>query len=197
MKRPIDRIRDSALSMEVGEPGERSTITEMIKIADKLHIVTGLSIYRIMLADEIDPERTNPAVPNSQQKVLQYGSESPLVCKTLLTAKQLFGEGSPFANNSSDVIRLSFECLKDLAALSDISQAFAEGEDSVRSRLLETNDQNRSLILPSTPNLESKCKEFIQKADHSLQSIFGIARLFYGANLKGWFEGLALQLHCL
>ncbi|MFT4275405.1 MAG: hypothetical protein QM576_03520 [Rhodopseudomonas sp.] len=193
MKRPIDKIRESALSMEIGEPGERSTITEFVKIADKLHIVTGSAIYRVMLADEIDPERTNPAVPNSQQKVLHYGSESPLVCKTLLTAKQLFGEGSPLADKS-DAIRLSFECLRDLVALADSAQAFSEEETSVRSRSFETRDQHRSLILPSTPNLAASCKEFILKSDHSLQSLFGIAKLFYGANLKGWFEGLHSEI---
>jgi hypothetical protein len=91
MKRPIDRLRESALSMEVGEPD--GPITGFVKIDDRLHIVTIRAIYRIMLADEIDPGRTNPNVPNAQQKVLDHGSESEMVGKTLLTAKQLFDSG--------------------------------------------------------------------------------------------------------
>jgi len=92
MKRPIDSLRDSAMSMEIGPSGGR--ITEMVEIGERLHTVKTDSIYRIMLADEIDPGRTNINVPNSQQKVLDYGSDSPFVAKTLLTAKRYLRRAS-------------------------------------------------------------------------------------------------------
>ncbi|MDF0497222.1 IS66 family insertion sequence element accessory protein TnpB [Bradyrhizobium yuanmingense] len=81
------RIRESAMSMDVGPSGGH--ITGMVKIGERLHTVKTDSISRIMLADEIDPNRTNINVPNSQQEVLDCGSDSPLVAKTLLTGKQL------------------------------------------------------------------------------------------------------------
>src|SRR4051812_42999973 len=114
MKRPIDHLRESALSMEVGESD--SPITGFVKIGGRLHIVTTRAIYRIMLADEIDPDRTNPDVPNSQQKVLDYGSDSEFVGKTLLTAKQLLDSG--FLRQGFDTeaaMKFSFECVKELA----------------------------------------------------------------------------------
>ncbi|WP_439406395.1 hypothetical protein ACNJX9_33985 [Bradyrhizobium sp. DASA03076] len=136
MKRPIDHLRDSAMSMEVGSSGSR--ITGMIKIGDRLHSVKTDSIYRVMLADEIDPGRTNINVPNSQQKVLDYSSDSPLVAKTLLTAKQLFEKGFLGPDfESAKAIELSFECLKNLAAMSDLATEFRRQDDDVESRLAD------------------------------------------------------------
>ncbi|WP_144441538.1 hypothetical protein [Bradyrhizobium sp. CCGE-LA001] len=89
------------MSMDVGPSGG---------IGERLHTVKTDSIYRILLADEIDPDRTNINVPNSQQKVLDYGSDSPLVAKTLLTGKQLFEKGFLGPNfESTKVIELSFD----------------------------------------------------------------------------------------
>lgn len=138
MKRPIDHLRDSAMSMEVGPSGGR--ITEMVKIGERLHTVKTDSIYRIMLADEIDPGRTNINVPNSQQKVLDYGSDSPLVAKTLLTAKQLFEKGFLAPDfESTKAIELSFECLKNLAAMSDLAAAFSRQDDDEESRAAKSS----------------------------------------------------------
>ncbi|MDA9446010.1 MULTISPECIES: hypothetical protein [Bradyrhizobium] len=193
MKRPIDHLRDSAMSMEVGPPGGR--ITEMVKIGERLHTVKTDSIYRIMLADEIDPGRTNINVPNSQQKVLDYGSDSPLVAKTLLTAKQLFEKGFLDPDfESTKAIELSFECLKNLAAMFDLAAEFSRQDDDVESRLAELQIKGCSLALPSAPNVEPRCKEFIQRADHALQALFAIASMFYGSKFKGWFEGLAEEI---
>ncbi|WP_157784135.1 hypothetical protein [Bradyrhizobium yuanmingense] len=193
MKRPIDSLRDSAMSMEIGPSGGR--ITEMVKIGERLHTVKTDSIYRIMLADEIDPGRTNINVPNSQQKVLDYGSDSPFVAKTLLTAKQLFKKGflgSDF--ESAQAIELSFECLKNLAAMSDTASAFSRRDEEEERQLAQLQIKDRSLALPSAPHLESRCKEFIQRADHALQALFAIATMFYGSKFKGWFEGLAEEV---
>ncbi len=190
MKRPIDRLRDSALSMEVGST--TSPITGMVKIGDRLHIVKADSIYRVTFADEVDPDRTNIDIPNSQQKVLEYGSDSSLVGKTLLTAKQLFDGGFLGRHfDSETAIGLSFECLKNLAAMSDLALAFKKQDEHEEEFLSQQTIKNRSLMLPSAPNLEPRCKEFVQRADHALQALFGISSLFYGGKIKGWFEGLA------
>src|SRR5262249_44833244 len=130
--------------------------------------------------------------PNSQQKVLNYGSDSPLVGKTLLTAKQLLE--SNFLKRGFDTegaITGSFECLKELAVMFDLSQLLKAQEEEARKTIDGMLIQNRSLTLPSARNLEAHCKEFIQRADHSLQVLFGIAALFYGKSFKGYFEGLA------
>ena len=86
----IKRLRESAISMEVGDANDRSAITGMMPIGGLLHIIKENGIYECKLADHIDPERTNPNVPNVQQKILSIGSSSDLTARTLLTAKSLF-----------------------------------------------------------------------------------------------------------
>jgi hypothetical protein len=76
----------------------------------------------------------------------------------------------------------------------DLFTVLKSHEDRARTLLEETSINNRSLVLPSASNLEARCKEFVQRADHSLQALFGIAALFYGAKFKGWFEGLADEI---
>lgn len=90
-KRPIDRVRDSAMSMKVGVP-EDGAIKEMFGLKDRMLFILERAIYAMQLADEIDPNRSNISIPNTQQKLLGRGAEDPLVAKTLLTAHTLFKE---------------------------------------------------------------------------------------------------------
>ena len=86
--RPIDKVRNSGLSMTL--PADTGGITHMGEINGALHMIGGSAIYRVQLADEIDPERTNIAIPNTHQKVLSYGTDFPYVRQTLMTARRLF-----------------------------------------------------------------------------------------------------------
>jgi hypothetical protein len=66
--RPIDEVRNSALSITL--PADTGGIADMGEINGALHIIGGSAIYRVRLADEIDPECSNIAIPNTHQKVL-------------------------------------------------------------------------------------------------------------------------------
>jgi hypothetical protein len=88
-KRPIDRMRESGGSMEIGTPDDRSPVSLAVEVDEKLYVVKAKGIYEIKLADQIDPQRTNPNVPNTQQKIHPYGSENEIVSRTLLTAIEL------------------------------------------------------------------------------------------------------------
>jgi hypothetical protein len=117
--RPIDKVRNSALSITL--PPDTGSISDMGEINGALHMIGGSAIYRVQLADEIDPERTNIAIPNTHQKVLSYGTEFPYVRQTLMTARRLFSNnvlGSAFDYKTG--INVSFEALHDLAAMHDI-----------------------------------------------------------------------------
>jgi hypothetical protein len=89
-QRPIDVLRNSAKSGRIGGDGDDSAITEMIPIGDKLYIVKERGIYAMQLADQIDPQRTNAGIPDTQQKILPIGSDDPLVARTLMKAHTLF-----------------------------------------------------------------------------------------------------------
>jgi hypothetical protein len=88
-KRPIERLRDGAVSLEVKTPDDDSAITGMITFGDRLLVVKEKGIYEIKLADQIDPERKNIQVPNTVQRVLPYGSNEPWVGAVLLTGHEL------------------------------------------------------------------------------------------------------------
>ena len=66
--RPIDKVRNSGLSMTL--PEDVGDIHGMIEINGNLHIIGSLAIYRVQLADNIDPQRTNIKIPNTYQKAL-------------------------------------------------------------------------------------------------------------------------------
>lgn len=189
-KRPIDRMRESAMSMRVGTPDDPSAITEMIPIGDILHVVKEKGIYACQLADAIDPGRTNPHVPNIQQRVLALGSESPLAGRTLLTAKELFHEHFlPDSFDRKAGLILAFDALKDLAAMQEIAEQVQSAQAAVQ--LEDRRHQDRSVVLPSIGDVGAHCKSFIQKADHVLQALLGMVKLFYGADAgKAWFESL-------
>jgi hypothetical protein len=188
MKRKIDEIRDSAISMEIESPDDPSPIVEMVSVADRMHVIKGGGIYRVTLADHVDPGRTNPAIPNSYQKILKYGADSEIVGKTLLTAKALFNPTLLLAHiDCKEGLRLSLEALNDIAAMSDIVEAIRIQQNAIME---EFNGRNgRSLALPCIPNLFGVCKDFIQKADHSVQSTYQMSTIFTGTR-KGWFEEL-------
>jgi hypothetical protein len=89
-RRPIDILRDSGGQIKVGTPDDESDITDMFEFDGSMHVIKRNGIYRLRLPDEIDPKRTNAALPRTQQQILAYGSDSEMVVRTLLTANRLF-----------------------------------------------------------------------------------------------------------
>ena len=118
-KRPIDILRDSAGVMTVGEPGDEIVAT--FELRGSLHMVTGNGIYSIQLADQIDPERTNPNIPNTHQLVRRCGADSEIVARILLTATELFDPtylAEPFDHKTA--LEFVFDALKDLIDARDL-----------------------------------------------------------------------------
>jgi hypothetical protein len=190
-KRPIDQKRDAGGVMEIGTSDDQSAITTIFPIGDDLYIVKERGIYEVKLADRIDPNRTNIAIPNTQQRVLNYGSDAPVVGRTLLTAKELFNPTYlPKNLDLTEALRLCFESLKDLAAMLDVAAAL-EQDRLAATRAVEHNLQKGGAVaLPAVGKIAARCKDFVQKADHSLQSLLGIVRVFYGNHAgRQRFEG--------
>jgi hypothetical protein len=128
-KRPIDRKRDAGGVMEIGTPDDPSAITAIFPIGDDLYVVKERGVYEVKLADRIDPNRTNIAIPNTHQRVLNYGSDAPVVGRTLLTAKELFNPTYlPKNLDLTQALRLCFETLKDLAAMLDVAAALEQDQ---------------------------------------------------------------------
>lgn len=190
-KRPIDMIRDSALSMSVGAP-EDGAICEMISIGDHLHIISEHAIFAVQLADDIDPARTNAAVPNTNQKVLPYGAKDAAVGRILLTAGAMFKAthlGREFPEQQA--LKLAFDLLRDVAAMLDMHADLLKVIETTTRKVNAQVKADRSWVLPAVGDAKSRCDAFAQKLGHAIDKMEAIARLFYPEEcLKRWIDAL-------
>lgn len=188
--RPIDKIRNSGGSITL--PSDTGGITDMGEINGALHLIGGSAIYRVQLADEIDPQRTNVTIPNTHQKVLSYGTDHLFVRQTLMTARRLFNDN--VLNSVFDCktgINLSFEVLLDMAAMRDIIEKMHDKLKQVSEEMKNIAVDQRSVKIPSMGDARGEAKAFLQKADHVTVTLFNIAKLFYSDTIgPRWFESL-------
>lgn len=188
--RHIDKVRKSAVAMTL--PPDAGGITDMVEINGALHMIGGSAIYRVQLADEIDPERTNIAIPNTHQKVMSYGTKFPYVRQTLMQSRRLFKDkvlGSAFDYKAG--INFSFDALKDLTAMYEMRVDLLARLEKAREDLKTQASEHRSLHVPAMGDMRGMTESFLQKADHVALDLFKIVRLFYGDEIgKGMFDGL-------
>ncbi|WP_395048001.1 hypothetical protein [Flavobacterium sp.] len=189
-KNSIDRKRESGGMAEIGTK-EDGAILEMPKIGDRLIVIKEKSIYEFMMADDIDPERTNINLPNNIHKlVIGQGADSELVSKTFLTAKTLFK--SEFFDKSIDTDRaltLSLEILQEIVILEKEINDYIEKEEKVSEEYEGKRNKSVSYSIPAIGDIETRCKTIFQKADHIEQILIEIIAVFYPN------EGLKKQSH--
>lgn len=189
--RLIDRLRDGAISMKIGRP-EDGGVQTMVPMEGALYAVHAHAIYAIRLADQIDPERTNAAVPNTHQRILAMGAQDPEVGRIFLTAHVFFksmhlGEQFP----EMKALSLAFEYLQDIAAMMDLRRNLEVAvQDAVR-RYEDLPKQHRNLGLPALGDAAARCDAFAQKVGHAIDTLKAIARLFYPEEVKRkWIDSL-------
>lgn len=194
-KRPIDKIRESAGSWKIEEPGDQTKITGFIKIGEKrLLIATERGLYEFKLADQIDPERTNISIPNVQQRVLHYGSQTRFVARTVQTASALFGKGHFSKINTDKVIELALAAAQELASMQDAADRL-RAEQLTATVSGSVPVRNRMATLPVIANLDARVKNFVQSLDHAYKALFETTELFYGTGYrKRWFEAFVKLL---
>lgn len=189
-KRPIDRKRESGGHADIGSE-EDGAIIEMKNIGGRLLIIKERSIYEMVMADDIDPERTNINLPTTIHKlIIDKGTESETVSRTLLTAMTLFRP--EYISNTVDcskLIGLTIDLLSEISILEKEIKEYQFAEKTASDEYEERRNQKVSYKLPSVVSLESKCKTIFQKADHIEQTLMDIIVKFY-PNL-----GLTKQSH--
>ncbi|KAB2920654.1 MAG: hypothetical protein F9K30_16120 [Dechloromonas sp.] len=190
--RPIDEIRNSAMSMKIGAPDD-GTITEMVCVGDRMLVVMERAIHVMQLADSIDPDRNNIAIPNTQQRLLSRGADDPIVAKTLLTAQVLFKKthlGNDFDEQRG--LTLSLDLLKDIATMADMLNATQDAQDTAIGAFEKETKAGRHLMLPAIGDAEARCDAFAQKVGHAVDILRDMACLFYGEALKKkWIDSLS------
>lgn len=189
-KRPIDKKRESGGYADIGTL-EDGAIIEMTEIASRLLVIKERSIYEMIFADKIDPERTNINLPQTINKlIIDKGTESEIVGRTFLTAKTIFK--SEYLNDSincNSVLSLSIDLLSELSLLEKEINEYSQEEIRVSLEYEKNRNEKVSFQLPSIVNLESRCKTIFQKADHVKQTLMEVITLFYPSS------GLTKQSH--
>jgi hypothetical protein len=187
-KGPIDRLRDGAGAFKISTPDDDSPITGMMSLGKRLLVIKRKGIYEVKLADQIDPERTNINAPNTIQRVLSFGSDDPWVGAVVLTAHELLKHSVLDERiDCEKSLNLVVDIAQDIAAAKEMAAQFSAVQDSAINSFNAQIQKDRSVILPSTSNGATRCKEFLQKLDHSLRELFKIVKIFYeNVGLGGW-----------
>ena len=193
--RPIDKLRSGAGSLEINTPDDDSAISEMISTADRLLVVKDKGIYEIKFADQVDPERTNIDVPNTIQRILPYGAQDAWIGAVVLTANHLLRSPClPSDINGAEAFAVVLEIAEDIAGAHELVEKYCDAEN-VAIRSFDPNiRKNRSFIVPALGNIETRCNEFLQRSDHSLQKLFRIVQVFYPDVGSGRWEGLKTKI---
>ncbi len=181
--------RSQGGSFAVGsEDGDN--MSAFVKVDDQLMCITRKNIRTVLMADTIDPERTNPNIDHNVQHVLPYGSDNEFVGRTFQQASILFEEHTlPKSVDHNKGVSISLSFLKEITSLDKIKKDYLAEEDEIKTKL------SKNSPIPSLPNLEQKVKGFISNTDHACGLIMEIANLFYfDVKGKGWESKLISKL---
>jgi hypothetical protein len=80
---------------------------------------------------------------------------------------------------------ITFEALKNLVSTREIAESYATTEDAAIDLFSNQQRTRGSLVVPSIGDVESRCKSFMQKADHVCGAMYGIGSLFYNVDVRG------------
>ncbi len=188
-KHPIDVLRDSAGSMTIGTADDKSAITGMLTFTDKLFIVKEKGIYQVQMADDFDPDRTNPSIPNAQKLVLKHGSKSEFVGRTLLLGDQLLKEIYLRNNVKRDrIMPQILELTQKLSLMNDIAREHKRQERRAIRQIekagVRSETDDTAFHLPQIPSLSENLTTFFINAKFALQCLLDIAYDIYGPHLK-------------
>jgi hypothetical protein len=180
--RPIDRVRDGAGVLTVGTKTD-GVLTGMIALSDVAFMVKERAIYKLLMADDIDPGRENINIPNSVQLVLDAGSNSDLIARTILTADILFPKTYFSDGVRGEIVLGTVEIAKNLLAAQEIVVALRALVDEL-SQPVEVKD--RAATLPSVGSLEQRVNAFVQAAHSAVQQLYDLPRSLIKFPPRGW-----------
>ncbi|CDM57610.1 MULTISPECIES: hypothetical protein [Rhizobium] len=195
-KKPIDKIRDGAGQMDVGDEAD-GRITSATTINDRLYIIKERAVYVIAMADEIDPDRTNIGIPNTQQLVLSIGSDSEIIQRILLTAAELFKKDRLLPEiDWNAALVTALDIVKDLVAAQEIAESYNVAKLNAESKMQSA--KGMSFRLPAIPDIQARTKDYIQKMDHAFQNVYRLCSIFYDEKdmraAGAWLDGFVVNL---
>lgn len=173
-RRHIDRFRDGAGQAQI--EGGTGAIVRMITIESehRLYFLTERGLASAQMADQIDPERQNPNIPQFVQRMdLSYGADAPFMQRSLCVGAELFQQAYLPERIAKDApLTIALSVAKEFAEVADTIKALSENEAETRARLGRGEIQIG--VIPRTPNLNGR----IEQAVHHLRAVqLAIVRL--------------------
>lgn len=186
--RPIDKLRNAAISLEVGNGDDSETIS-MIPLSDGLLVVRTNDIYKVILADTTDPNRTNIKIQNAQQKVCDYGANDWIVGLVLLTAERLIKSPPYFKKdfNCIKALEISFKCTHELLAMRRIAMHL---QKTIEDAMDNFEPNTGTLRIPHTSNLTADMRAYFEKSKQLSILWFELIKLFFPAIHNGQLTSL-------
>ncbi|MGV6996673.1 hypothetical protein ACUZ9P_12375 [Desulfovibrio sp. QI0430] len=192
--RHIDRLREGSCSITITPPDDDSPIRDMISIEERLFVVKDRGIYEIFLADQTDPKRTNPSVPNTLQRLLPFGAQDAWVGAVVLTARVFFLSSCFDQEIGRNAFNFLLGVAQDIAGAKAILQRYLQQEAEAQQSVNPKIGLDHSFVLPSISNVEATCNEFLQRMDHAQRELFKIAQLFFSDVKTGFWDGLKAKV---
>jgi len=151
--RPIDRMRDSGGSAKI--PEGHGNVVSMKGIGSRIYFLAEKGVTSGVMADHIDPERTNPDIPFVVQRTeLAYGLDTPFMQRTLCAAFELVDQTHlPDHVSKDDLLTMAFDVASALAAVIDVTKELLVHQAETREKQLT------AAFLPRTDNLTGKVKQ--------------------------------------
>tara|TARA_R110002096_G_scaffold99058_1_gene219725 strand:- start:365 stop:1327 length:963 start_codon:yes stop_codon:yes gene_type:complete len=164
----------------VEDEEDPSPVKGFISTSNALYVFKEESIYKVQLADDIDPGRTNYDIPNLNQKILPAGENNEVVARVLLTTKCLFDENnatvSPFVGAFLEQsIYLTKHILELQEMIYNLRYKIIQKEEIFKKK--EYNINNFSL--PFVSGLDQELHNILVKADRAKDSILALYRLHF------------------
>lgn len=178
--------RDKGFSINLVDPDDLDAIqkiTGALTIRDNLYIFTTTSIYRVLTADTLDPDRKHPETLHTYEKIYSIGSQKLMVARTIIQFNDIFKFLSSPLNQEELLDRL-WTCTMHLL---DCEKASFYVYDQtmklmpVCDKIIEENKvTGRIPALPKISDLDTYVSHFLMSGKHMLVETFGFLHDFFG-----------------
>ncbi len=131
------------------------------------------------MADQIDPGRTNPNLPQFlQTPELTHGASAPFIQRTLCVAAALFDQTYlPTHVSKDEAFALALEAARALAEVEDTIIALDANEAEIRRQL--ASGEHKRHVVPKTPNLKARVEGAIGQLREVALLAQRLIELFY------------------
>ena len=159
--------------------GNTGNIVLMTKANERLYFVTERGVASAQMADQIDPDGLNPALPMFIQRLdFEYGANAIFIQRTLCTADALLDQTYlPEGFDRDAAFLIAYAAAEDLAGVADTIAALKAEEATTRARL-EAGAISVGIV-PRTQNLKGRVEQAVSHLRSVQIGAMTLAEMFH------------------